>query len=105
MGVSGKGTSQKFYWHLQEVSIYIGDSEDYTKNTLCDGSPFLKLYDDESYVGRGGTFKYDPNIYNENRGGFEAWCNLHGKYTFLVTDYSKFLANGGDYSLIELSIA
>ena len=35
---------------LQNYSIYIGNDSDYTKNQLCEGSPFLNYDDPSSYV-------------------------------------------------------
>ena len=55
--------------------IYIGDSADSTACTECAGSPFT----------------VDQDIL-----GIEAWCNLPGQYTHILSDMSGFT---GDYAI------
>ena len=63
--------------YLQNVSIYIGDDPDnYENNQLCDGSPFLKIDDENNY-----SVDLDTNNSgNEKPWNYavEAWCNLEG---------------------------
>ena len=63
--------------YLQNISIYIGDDPDnHENNQLCDGSPFLKIDDENNY-----SVDLDTNNSgNENPWNYavEAWCNLEG---------------------------
>lgn len=55
--------------------IYIGNSPDYTQNTLCSGGPWLV----NSAIQTGNAhWSWD--------GGFEAWCELTGAYVSLMRD-------------------
>ena len=56
--------------------IYIGNSPDYTQNTLCSGGPWLVT--SESKTKTEDHWEWD--------GGFEAWCSLIGAYVTLVRD-------------------
>ena len=58
------------------MSIWIGeDALDFSKNTLCEGSPFLKIDDENNYLddSANGDNNKDlrPWVY-----GVEAFCNL-----------------------------
>ena len=66
------------------MEIYIGnDSQDYTKNTKCEGGPFFDVEDDKNY-----SFDLSPGnpahatkVWNY---GGEIWCNLEGRYTHII---------------------
>ena len=71
--------------YFQNASLWVGhDAENTTNNTLCQGSPFLKIDDASNYFN-------DPNIHNGSnkqvwKYGDEKWCNLAGRYLHLVAD-------------------
>ena len=61
---------------MHTVEVYVGDYEDYTKNTRCPDGPYLKsTYDDvwDAYAN-----KFVPKY------GIEAWCNMRGQYVHFV---------------------
>ena len=68
---------------FQNASLYVGnDAKNTTKNTLCQGSPFLKIDDASNYLD-------DPHTSNELnekvwKYGDEVWCNLEGRYLHVV---------------------
>ena len=64
------GTNVNLNAILVQISVYIGNSEDYTENTLCEGSPFLSADFDDYY-----DLYYSQNASSI---GLEAWCNLPG---------------------------
>ena len=70
---------------LQNLQIYIGnDSEDSSNNQLCAGGPYLDIDDLANY-------SVDDNIQNTSNlkpwnFGLETWCNLEGRYVFIIAD-------------------
>ena len=63
--------------------VYIGNSPEWSKNSKCPGGPFLSPnYDDfESFCTKPAASGKWPEV------GFESWCNLLGRYTFLVAQH------------------
>ena len=86
----------------QNYNIWIGNNKDYTKNQLCNGSPFQKIDVKDSYVKSPKVYAEKLNLYGEGRGPFgdgegrgmiwpfgaEHWCNLEGKFVHIVSDMS-----------------
>ena len=62
------------------LEIYIGDDSEWENNPKCPGGPFLTASDPRSY--------YDGRYGKDWVFGVEAWCNMAGRYTTLVADYS-----------------
>jgi len=69
---------------FQNFEIYIGNSAAYAENPKCPGGPFLTRANSNSYSTKGGgnTWKF----------GLEVWCNMEGRYMFIVADLNH-LAN------------
>ena len=69
---------------FQNMEIYIGnDSQDYTKNTKCEGGPFFDVEDDSNYSfdQNVGNLVLTKKVWNY---GKEIWCNLEGRYTHIL---------------------
>lgn len=70
--------------YAARVSVHIGDDPDWQRNPQCEGSPFLDPEDPskfgKSYTTADGTTGIGYNF------GFEAWCNMQGRYTSFVWD-------------------
>ena len=68
---------QRSYAHTWRV--YVGNNSIWSENPECPGGPFLKS-DFKDYMDNSSTVldadKMVPGY------GFEAWCNLPGRYTF-----------------------
>ena len=68
--------------YLQNFEIYIGDDPEWANNPKCPGGPFMNINDLTSYN------------YNSFKGahdwvhGKEIWCNMEGRYTTLVADFT-----------------
>lgn len=85
-----------------DFEIYIGDNADYTLNTLCPGGPFMK---DQFSTTNSGYYQYDPTVASGSwRYLSETWCNLQGRYTHIVKDYSTIFANYGFYEASLCSV-
>ena len=79
---------QEFNEYFQNFRIYIGDDEDWSKNTECAGGPFLTLDEDSD-----GWYD-DPLLGSTDKGwtfGKEVWCNLEGRYMHVIADLSHLL--------------
>ena len=79
---------------FQNYSIYIGDSSDYTRNSLCVGSPFQSFTSSRSYHYSAYADQNDLDPYGKGRGkvwpfGAEHWCNLEGQYMHIVSDMGR----------------
>ena len=72
---------------LQNYEIYIGNEADYKLNQKCEGGPFMRTDDIQSYSYDGFADVYTPEGYVWNY-GFEKFCNLEGRYTHIVADLS-----------------
>ena len=65
------------------MSLWVGnDADDATKNTPCQGSPFLKIDDDDNYLVDPG---FNNNLKVWKYGG-EIWCNKEGRYLHVVAN-------------------
>ena len=65
-----------------QVNVYVGNSPDWHENTLCPGGPFLDP-DLKDYYDLKAEISGWPM---SEAYGFEAWCNLEGRYVFWVAD-------------------
>ena len=67
------------------MSLWVGnDADDATKNTLCQGSPFLDINDSRNYLDDPNTDNTGP-VQKPWKYGDEAWCNLEGRYLHVVS--------------------
>ena len=70
------------------MEIYIGDSLEWADNPKCPEGPFLRTDDSSNYyewfssAGSGEDWAF----------GIEAWCNMPGRYTTVVADYSSIMS-------------
>ena len=70
---------------LFNFEIYIGDDATWQNNPKCPGSPFLET---------GTEYIYDTvKAQSYWPGGVEAWCNMEGRYTTVVADYTSKSGN------------
>ena len=68
------------FYYTSVWEVYVGGDLLYSNNPRCEGGPFLKsTYDDYS-----DTFGGLASAASWQAYGFEAKCNLSGRYTFLV---------------------
>ena len=83
LNINNSNTAKKSYF--QNATLYVGnDAENATKNTPCQGSPFLDINDVKNYLD-------DPNTNNGSnkkpwKYGDEAWCNLEGRYLHVIAN-------------------
>ena len=59
---------------IVHIEIYIGNSPDYTKNVKCKGIEFPEGFDPDN----------PTDFENDAPNGFEAWCNLEGRFVSIV---------------------
>ena len=57
---------------------------------MCAGGPFMQTDDPENYTT--WSYSYDENINKDGnqlwKFGKEIWCNMEGRYTTLVADFT-----------------
>lgn len=84
-GVTSDQTANYIVHYLLNLEIYIGDDPEWANNPKCPGGPFLTTTDANSYY----TGQYGTDWVF----GVEAWCNMAGRYTTLVADYSSVFSS------------
>ena len=67
---------------MNNVDIYIGNSLVFSENAKCAGGPFMEQDDYEN------SYTSSEKYVGVWRHGEEAWCNLEGRYTHIVANYT-----------------
>ena len=72
--------------YVSEWEIYIGNSPVYFENPKCPGGPHLKSTFDDYYDQYARFYYGSQNKFYKNSPayGFEEFCNMSGRFTFLV---------------------
>ena len=78
IGDSVSNTSLSFN-HAHKWRVYVGNDPIWSNNPECPGGPFL-LSDFKDYIDESDTVSAADKMVPGY--GFEAWCNLPGRYTF-----------------------
>ena len=77
---------------FSDFYIYIGDNADYTLNPLCPGAPFqrdLEGVTNSGFYDQMANDPYTSTPYYEWMYNSETWCNMQGRYTHIVKDFTS----------------
>ena len=100
----GPSSLKHFY---QNYEVYIGDHSIYSYNQKCAGGPFLDPSNPTTFKLDWRAFYYAEDPFSVGQGmvwpfGKENWCNLEGRYLFMVADMSQQVSSAADSDKVSV---
>ena len=100
----GPSSLKHFY---QNYEVYIGDHTVYSYNQKCPGGPFLDPSDPTTFTYEKRAFDKAEDPFLVGQGmvwpfGKENWCNLEGRYLFMVADMSQHVSSAADSDKVSV---